>query len=401
MNERTRTPLTRKERQPAGTNDWLVAVLLILVAVLLFRLTEGGSTLLNDPEAVPKPPASRGELTFDERTNVNIARQVIPAVVQITNRTPVPRDEKSGQFELPGGAGSGFIWDAQRGYVVTNYHVVQGGDRFNVTLHNNQQCEGVLVGMHPDKDLAVLKLQRHPRLQDVKIGRSNELEVGWKVYAIGSPFGLEHTLTTGIISGLKRDIYTSTNARIIDVIQTDAAIYPGNSGGPLVDSEGRVIGINTAAYPGSPGIGFAVPIDTVSRVVSKLIRYGEIDRIGLGIAMIEDHIVRRMLQGRYVTRQGVLFSDILPQSPAAEAGMIPTRLGPNAELVVGDLIVGINGENIGETADFLRLLDGRRPGDTVRLSIWRDSEAIDLEVTLAPLRPPQTSDSSTSEQDID
>lgn len=389
MKDRPQTPLVRRLRPQSSTNDWLVAVLLILVAVLLFRLTQDGSVVLNDPEAIPKPPAARGELTFDERTNVTIARKVIPAVVQITKHSTRPRDESSDPSARQESAGSGFIWDARGGYVVTNYHVVHGGDRFDVTLHNNQQCEGILIGTDPDKDLAVLKVPPHPRMQEVQIGRSSELEVGWKVYAIGSPFGLDHTLTTGIISGLGRDIYTSTNARIIDVIQTDAAIYPGNSGGPLVDSEGRVIGVNTAAYPGSPGIGFAVPIDTVNRIVPKLIRYGAIDRVGLGIAMIEDQVVRHMQRGQYLNRSGVLFSDVLPQSPAAQAGMVPTRLGPNAELVVGDLIVGVNGEHVAETADFLRLLDGRKPGDTVRLSIWRDAENLEVEVTLQPLRPPK------------
>jgi len=374
----------RGTRAPARTNDWLVAVLLILVAVLLFRMTDGGSTLLNDPDAAAKPPEARGELLFEERTNINIFRKVRPSVVQITNLSRRRDDETDRGW--PVGTGSGFIWNSKYGYVVTCYHLVAGGDEFRVALHNRQQSEAILIGTDPDKDLAVLKIPPHPSLRDVEIGRSSELDVGWKVYAIGNPFGLEHTLSTGIISGLGRELRSAaTDALIQDVIQTDADIHPGNSGGPLVDSEGRVIGMNSSEIL---GIGFAVPIDTINRVVPRLIRYGQIDRAGLGISMIEDHIVQRWLEKQYPDRRGVLFSDILPKSPAEQAGMRPTRFGPNAELIIGDLIVKINGEEIGETKDFLRVLDGRKAGETLTVSVWRDPEVKNLEIKLRQLHPP-------------
>jgi S1-C subfamily serine protease len=373
-----------------------VAVLLILVAVLLFRMTDGGTTLLNDPNAVSKPPTARGELTSDELTNVNIARKVIPAVVQVISLSA--ELDQVRPDETPSGTGSGFVWDAKGGYIVTNYHVVQGADQFKVTLHNKLQCEAVLIGTEPEKDIAVLKvLAPHPRLHDVQIGRSSELELGWKVLAVGYPFGWDHTLTTGIISGLGRPIITGTNS-IIDGIQTDAAIYPGNSGGPLVDSEGRVIGMNTAVYPQHSGFGFAVPIDTVNHVVPKLIRYGTIDRVGLGIAMINDTKVHELVEKQLLNRAGVLFYDVLEGSPADRAGLVATRVGPVAEVVIGDLILAINGAPTPTTTDLLRMLDSRSAGATMTVTIHRDGKTRDVEVTLERLQPPEVTQQAQDKQ---
>ena len=209
--------------------------------------------------------------------------------------------------EIPQGTGSGFVWD-QDGHIVTNFHVVQEGDRANVTLNDGSTYPATIVGTTPDKDIAVLKIDAPPqKLLPLPIGQSSNLKVGQKVLAIGNPFGLDQTLTTGVISGLGREIKSVSGRPIHDVIQTDASINPGNSGGPLLDSSGRLIGINTAIYSPSganAGIGFAVPVDTVNQIVPQLMKFGKITRPGLGISILADQIAQQNRIDGVVDRPG-------------------------------------------------------------------------------------------------
>ena len=243
---------------------------------------------LHDPKAVSRPVEARGDLASDEQNTIDIFRYSAPSVVYITS-IALRRDFFSlNAYEIPQGTGSGFIWDKQ-GRVVTNYHVISDANRLEVTLADHSTWKAVLVGAAPDRDLAVLQISAPAdKLRPISIGESKNLLVGQKVYAIGNPFGLDQTLTTGIVSALGREISSATGRTIHDVIQPDAAINPGNSGGPLLDSAGRLIGVNTAIYSpsgASSGIGFAVPVGEVNRVVPQIISKGKMIRPGLGITL--------------------------------------------------------------------------------------------------------------------
>jgi S1-C subfamily serine protease len=283
-------------------------------------------------------------------------------------------------FEIPQGTGSGFLWDDQ-GHVVTNFHVIEQADRVAVTLYDNSVWPGTIVGTAPDKDLAVIKITApRDKLRSISIGVSSNLQVGQKVYAIGNPFGLDHTLTTGIISGLSREIRSVTKRTIYDVIQTDAAINPGNSGGPLLDSAGLLIGVNTAIFSPSgafAGIGFAVPIDTVNRIVPQLISNGRVFKPGLGISTIRPEVAQQY------SIEGVAIRDVYPETAAARAGLrgITTDRDGRRSLL-GDVIVGIDGAPIRDLEDLYRLLDQKNVGDQVKVTIEREGRRMDMEITL-------------------
>ncbi len=379
----SRDPRPEPDVEYAGSiNRWLVLLLLVLVGVLLFRLVREGETPLHDPTAEPRAVAPRGDLASDEKSTIEVFQSASPSVVHVTNLA-VRRDALSvNVLEVPQGTGSGFIWDAD-GHVVTNFHVIQGAQAAKVTLADNSTWDARLVGVEPDKDLAVLKIDAPKnRLKPILIGESSNLQVGQKVFAIGNPFELDQTLTTGVISGLGREIQSVTNRPIQDVIQTDAAINPGNSGGPLLDSAGRLIGVNTAIASqsgGSQGVGFAVPVDTVNRFVPPLIRYGRIDRPGLGIYPWNKTVVDRL------GLTGVLVRDVVPNGGAAQAGMSPTRRDERGEIVLGDLIVAIEGSAIKEINDLFKILDKHKVGDTVRVTVIRLDKEMHLQVTLQRL----------------
>ncbi|MBI4422408.1 MAG: trypsin-like peptidase domain-containing protein, partial [Elusimicrobia bacterium] len=238
----------------------------------------------------PRPVAPRGDLSASERATMELFQRSNASVAYITSMV-VRRDVFSlNILEIPRGAGSGFIWDDQ-GHVVTNFHVIEGASSAEVTLADHSKWSAKLVGVAPEKDLAVLRIEAPAaRLRPIPIGSSRDLQVGQSVYAIGNPFGLDQTLTTGVISALGREIHSASGHPIQGVIQTDAAINPGNSGGPLLDSSGRLIGVNTAiASPSGAfaGVGFAVPVDTVNRFVPQLIAFGKITRPGLGVTIAE------------------------------------------------------------------------------------------------------------------
>lgn len=368
---------------PSATSRWRlwIGLLLVLGLVVLLKDRLGGS--LRDPNAVPRAVTARGDLAADEQATIELFRQASPSVAYITSLT-LQRDFFSlNLFEIPQGTGSGFIWD-QDGHIITNFHVIQEASGARVTLADQSVWDAQLVGAAPDHDLAVLYIPApKSRLKPLAIGTSNDLLVGQKVFAIGNPFGLDQTLTTGIISALGREITAVTGRTIADVIQTDAAINPGNSGGPLLDSAGRLIGVNTAIYSpsgSSAGIGFAVPVDTVNRVVPQLIRHGRLIRPGLGIRMANDATARRL------QLPGVLIIQVNKGSAADRAGLRGTRRDAQGRLILGDVITQLDNEAVRSADDLMTLLDNYQVGDTVTLTILRDDDYLTVSVTLQALR---------------
>ncbi|MBM4256090.1 MAG: PDZ domain-containing protein [Deltaproteobacteria bacterium] len=334
------------------------------------------------PQAQPRPIAARTELTTEEQATISLFQESSPSVVYITTEV-VQRDAFSfNLLQIPQGTGSGFLWGAQ-GHVVTNFHVLEGASYARVTLADQSAWDAQLVGVEPDKDLAVLKIGAPAaQLKPLPLGTSRDLAVGQKVFAIGNPFGLDQTLTTGVISGLGREIESGTGRPIQGVIQTDAAINPGNSGGPLLDSAGRLIGVNTAIYSPSgayAGVGFAVPVDTVNRTVPQLITHGKVVRPGLGVTLVEDQIAQRF------GVDGVLILDVVPQSVAARAGLRPTRQDPAGRVQLGDVITAINDTPIHNGNDLFAELDQYQVGDTVTLIIRREGKPQRLSITLQAL----------------
>lgn len=358
------------------TRQMLLAVLAALatLATTSFPAQAG-------PEAQPRPVTQRGPFEPSEQNNINVFRKVSPSVVHITT-LDVQRDLFSRNVqEVPHGTGTGFIWDEQ-GHIVTNFHVIQGSDLFRVTLSDQTSFDARLVGAFVDRDIAVLRITApREKLQPIAIGTSRDLLVGQNVYAIGNPFGLDQTLTRGIVSALNREIDSLNRRSIRGVIQTDAAINPGNSGGPLLDSAGRLIGVNTQIYSpsgASAGIGFAIPVDEVNRVVPKLIRDGRFIRPALGITSgpPQLHQALRLPKGVAIVAVG-------PRSPAKAAGLQPFSRDRSGRIVGGDVITAINDEAIADLDDMLSLLERRQPGDTVRLTLWRDGKTRQQAVKLA------------------
>ncbi len=368
-------------------NVWLVAALLMVVALLMLRNAGLFPSALHNPLSESRPISARGDLADDEKSTIEIFQSASPSVVHITTTTQkiVRQGVRLRPMEIPEGTGTGFVWD-EKGHIVTNYHVIRNAHAAQVNLADNSSWTARLVGYEPDKDLAVLKIEATPgQLRPLQIGTSDDLQVGQKVFAIGNPFGLDRTLTTGVISGLGREIESASGRPIEGVIQTDAAINPGNSGGPLLDSAGRLIGVNTAIVSPSgisAGIGFAVPVDTVNQFVPELIRSGRIERAGLGISLVPDSVARDLgLEG------GVLIASVNPQGAADLAGVQGTYREAN-RLVLGDVITAIDGRPIQRTSDLLKVLDGRRVGEEVELTLLREEETINLKAKLQSLQRP-------------
>ncbi|MFQ5592262.1 MAG: S1C family serine protease [Phycisphaerae bacterium] len=363
-------------------------VVFVLVWGLFGPGAQPENTELHDPAAQPRPVTPRKGFSVDEQATIDIFREASPSVVYITS-SELRRDFFSlNIFEIPRGTGSGFIYDRD-GYVVTNYHVIAAGERANVRLivklADQSEWEADIVGTEPDKDIAVLKIGAPPeRLKPLAIGSSNDLLVGQKVLAIGNPFGLDHTLTIGVVSALGREIESVTGRTIRDVIQTDAAINPGNSGGPLLDSAGRLIGINTQiASPSgaSAGIGFAVPADTMNAIVPDLIRYGRVPRPGLGVALVPDSLTLRL------RLPGVLIDVVTADSAAAKAGLRGTvvdRAGYIRQL--GDILIKIGDYEVHSVHDVRDALESYKAGDKVRVTFLRDDRALETTVQLQLVR---------------
>ncbi len=362
---------------------WSRAWTVIGVAVALAGtalLTMHGA-VLGRTDAGPRSVAPRGALGADEQANIELFRKASPSVVHITT-LETQRDLFSMNVEqVPLGTGTGFVWD-ERGHIVTNFHVIQGGSAARVTLADQSSYPAKLVGAFPDRDLAVLKIDvPAAKLPPIALGSSRDLLVGQRVYAIGNPFGLDQTLTTGIVSALNREIESFNQRTIRGVIQTDAAINPGNSGGPLLDSAGRLIGVNTQiASPSgaSAGIGFAIPVDEVNRIVPRLIRDGRYVRPALGVTAGP-----AALQRALNLPKGVALVQVDGSGPAARAGLQPFRRGANGEVVGGDVITAINDEPVADLDQMLAQLERRQPGDSVTLSVWRNGQTRKQRVVLA------------------
>ncbi len=332
----------------------------------------------NQSPATPQTVDKDDRFTDHEVATINLFERAAPSVVFITTSN-VRRDYWSRNVsEIPRGSGSGFVWD-KTGHIITNYHVIQGADKATVTFADQTTYPATLVGAAPEKDLAVLRIEaENMELQPIPVGASDNLRVGQSVFAIGNPFGLDQTLTTGIISALGREIESVGKVPIRDVIQTDAAINPGNSGGPLLDSQGKLIGVNTAIYSPSgayAGVGFSIPSHVVDWVVPDLIKYGKINRPTLGVELASPQVMRRM------GMEGILIYDVFSGGPAEKAGLQPTRWNRQGSIVLGDVITAINGEKVTNRGELILILEKYKPGDRVRVSITRDYEPAEVELT--------------------
>ena len=359
----------------------------VFLAVAAWRTFPGlaGRLGLDGRETTPRAVLARGDLAGDEQATIELFERSRASVVFISTREQVRDIWTRDVFSVQRGTGSGFIWDAA-GHVITNFHVIEGASGATVRLADGRDYQASLVGASPAHDIAVLRIgvglsERPP---PVPVGTSADLQVGQKVFAIGNPFGLDWTLTTGIVSALDRSLENDTGSTIEHLIQTDAAINPGNSGGPLLDSAGRLVGITTAIFSpsgASAGIGFAVPVDTVNRVVPQLIRDGRYIRPALGI-VIDERINRRLVA---MTRtSGVFVLQVAPDSSAERAGLQAARIGSQGEFVAGDVITGVDGRPISSVAELLGRLDDHAVGDTVQLQVLRDSRTNEIPVTLQP-----------------
>lgn len=332
------------------------------------------------PTATPQPLPP--DLTEAERRDIEVFRRASASVAYITT-VALRRDFFSMDvFEIPQGSGSGFVWD-EHGHIVTNFHVVSGGQAVRVTLADQSEWDARVVGVAPDKDLAVLKIGAgSEHLVPLPVGTSVNLAVGQRVLAIGNPFGLDHTLTTGVVSALGRELKSPSGRVIRDVIQADAAINPGNSGGPLLDSGGRLIGVNTAIFSpsgASAGIGFAVPVDVVKALLPQLIAHGRPVQPGIGIVPLADHWSARLQV------QGVAIRSVSSGGPAEKAGLRGLRVTTAGRVVLGDVITAVNGVRVRNVDDLLHAFEEAGVGARVRLSVTRDDATREVPTTLVAI----------------
>jgi S1-C subfamily serine protease len=327
----------------------------------------------------PRPVEPRGQLSDTERSTIEIFERVSPSVVQVVGNIAGPA--LSFSENEPGGtpSGTGFIWDAA-GHVVTNNHVVQGASQIAARLSSGEVVRAELVGSAANYDLAVIRIRSASRLPaPVTVGTSNDLKVGQSAFAIGNPFGLDQSLTSGIISALKRRMPTSGGREIANVIQTDAAINPGNSGGPLLDSAGRVIGVTTAIISPSgsnAGIGFAIPVDVVNRIVPELIRKGRVPTPGIGIVAANEAAATRL------GVEGVVVVRTAPSSPAQRAGLRGVDVNDGR---LGDVIVAVNGEPVRRLSDLTDALEQAGVGRSVQLTVLRGSQRRTVETDIVDI----------------
>ena len=352
-----------------------------LLALMYLKPTGGGQAATEPREVTPK-----GEYDPEEREAVTLFKTSKESVVNVD--TVVLRRGFGRKDELlQAGTGLGFLWD-DAGHVVTNFHVIQEaiGKRLTlrVVLADRSEWKVTIVGTAPEYDLAVLKISDQAPLKKIKVGTSKDLEVGQKCYAIGNPFGLSLSLTKGIISALDREIESPAGSTIPGVIQTDAPINPGNSGGPLLDKDGRLIGVNTqiatakGGGAGNIGIGFAVPVDVVNWVVPQLIRSGKIVKPSLGITLVTQFSMRRAGYN-----EGVMVASVEEGSPAAKAGLRPVVVDPESrDVTAGDVILKINTTAVKGNDDYERMAKGFKLGDTVTLGIRRGDRTMTVEAVL-------------------
>ena len=350
-------------------------------AILLIFTPLHLSDSIQTAQAKTTDLSQRSDLTSDEKGTIAIFKHNNPAVVYISTVkrmiNPYTRDIR----EIPSGTGTGFIWDT-KGHIITNYHVVGKNRTAKVRLSNQKTFTATVVGKSKRHDIAVLKLEN---LQDlphpIQPGTSNNLQVGQRVFAIGNPFGLDHTLTTGIISALGRTI-TNSVLDMDDLIQTDAAINPGNSGGPLLDSAGRLIGMNVAIYSpsgASAGIGFAIPVDNINRVVPNLLKNGRFVQPIVGISAND---TANKLIIKELGIKGVLVLHVSAGSPADQAGLVTSRL-VNGDLILGDVIQAIDNEKVENMNDFLNIIERHQLNDKISIDVLRNGrKKLKLNLTL-------------------
>lgn len=354
-------------------------VLIALVVILGLWVARDYVQLLLLSETDPRGITPRGDLAEVERTAIDVFDEVAPSVVSVTTFERSPRllgHETSGtRGQL--GLGSGFVWDAA-GHIVTNDHVVRDAEYIAVRF-GSEQWTAAVVGRAPEYEIAVLRLIGGPRpFRPLRLGTSADLRVGQTVFAIGNPFGLSHTLTQGLVSALERHLPTATGRELRGVIQTDAAINPGNSGGPLLDSAGRLIGMNTAIL--SPtgafsGVGFAIPIDMVNRVVSTLIRDGRLPRAGIGVVTLRQELTERL------GVKGVSVVGVLPGSPAVAAGL--KCMAPEGDF--GDVIIAVNGSPVQSSGELAERFEEIGIGNRALLQVERNGKPLQVLVTIADL----------------
>jgi S1-C subfamily serine protease len=367
-------------RHPLGSclSALILAIVIIISGTLMWRFWPWGGSAIN-PQEEPRPVTARGDLAPFEQMNIQIYEQASRSLVQVT------RISGSSDFfgldvqQVPSGVGSGFVWDDD-GHIVTNFHVVEEATSARVTLADHSVYEAQRVLAYPDKDIAVLWLQvPKGKLRPIQIGSSHDLKVGQLAFALGDPFGLDQTMTMGIISALGREIKAANGRVIENVIQTSAPINPGNSGGPLLDSAGRLIGMNTAILSPSgafAGIGFAIPVDEINPVVTQLIRHGTIVRPRLGI-----QAAAQQLAEQWGIADGIVIMKVMPNSPAARAGLLGPRQDRLGRISL-DVIVAIDDKPIKNMKDLNAALDRHREGDTITVTIDRNGERQDVQVTL-------------------
>lgn len=380
---------------PQRSSNLPLFTFLLLLLVIVFLIIQGWPNWnqpkpgAGDPSATLRTIEPRGNLDDEEKTNIDIFERCSPSSVHVRTFANVRRDPFSyNVLKIPQGSGTGIVWD-DGGRIVTNYHVISTAKRpdgtinpnlIQVTLADHTTYNVYDVNFAVDKDLAVLWIDAPTdRLHKIAIGESKTLKVGQKVFAIGNPFGLDQTLTTGVVSALGRTIKAVTGRTIEGVIQTDAAINPGNSGGPLLDSAGRVIGLNTMILSPSgvsAGIGFAVPIDTVNEVVPQLIRYGRVRRPLMGIVPVPDHLMKQW------GLDGVMIGEVQEGGGAAEANLRGARMTRGGDVVPGDIIVKIEGKEINNYDDLRGVLDKHKGGDTVKVTVVRDDAERTVDVRL-------------------
>jgi S1-C subfamily serine protease len=367
--------------QHGAARGWLLVAIALALSLLWWfgaweRMPAGSSAV----PAEPRPVIARGALAEDEQNNIAVFNAASASVVHITTLALARGFSPLDVMRIPRGTGSGFLWD-DRGHVVTNFHVIQEASAARVTLSDQTTWKAALVGAFPDRDLAVLRIDApKKKLRPIALGTSKDLQVGQKVYAIGNPFGLDQTLTTGIISALNREIESGTGRAIRGMIQTDAAINPGNSGGPLLDSAGRLIGVNTAIFSPSgafAGIGFAIPADEVNRIVPRLIQHGKFIRPTLGI-----HAAPPQFNAALGLPKGVAVLGVLPGGPAEAAGIRPFQRGQAGELIAGDIITGLAGKPVASLDELLDALERHQPAETVAVTLLRAGKPVELAVRL-------------------
>lgn len=366
----------------------IFGALLLVSAFLLGSSWKAKDTTLNQPIPINEKEsiselADRKGLNKSELATIKLFEKSTPSVAFITTSN-VRRDYWSQNVtEIPRGTGSGFVWD-KAGHIITNFHVIQGADRAQVTLADQSTWMATLVGYAPEKDLAVLKIDAPSKLlRPIPVGSSDDLLVGQSVYAIGNPFGFDQTLTTGVISALGREINGVDGSIIKDAVQTDAAINPGNSGGPLLDSRGELIGVNTSIYSPSgayAGIGFSIPVDAVKWVIPELIEHGKILRPTIGIELAPERALARL------EMKGVLVMNVYEKSGAEKAGIKPTYRDRFGKIILGDVIVAIDEYPIKSRNDLRIILENYKPNDEVKITVLRENEKVVLDLVLDEAR---------------